>query len=280
MTVRPPDGSEESEASDPVMLAVLSNRGRSGSLLSPEEERLLDDWVAGHLAGEAAERAAALVKRNRLAAEYVLERRLLDAARQGSPVPPSLEARIVGAAPAARASAFGGWWRSLGRRQWLGVAGVAALACVAAIAVAPMLQQTMRDGAPLQVALATFGDRTALFEPSDSRVRGPGPPPAPADQRFRDVEIPLRILRTVLASGDGSSQAAAAREISPYLTNASRPLYVVVDAALKRRLETAAGEDRVPVRIYDLDDPRSSNVRSLVGPIPAGRQAYLLSVKP
>ena len=73
MTVRPPEGSEEPEAVDPVMLAVLSNRGRTATVLSPEEERLLDDWLAGRLSPEAGERAAALVSRNSLAAERVLE---------------------------------------------------------------------------------------------------------------------------------------------------------------------------------------------------------------
>ena len=50
-------------------------------VLSADQERLLDDWVAGRLAPEDAERAAALVKQNTLAAERVLERRLLEAAR-------------------------------------------------------------------------------------------------------------------------------------------------------------------------------------------------------
>ena len=40
------------------------------------------------------------------------------------------------------------------------------------------------------------------------------------------------------------------------------------------------GQERLWVRIYDLDDPRSSNIRSVVGPIPAGKQPYLLSVRP
>src|SRR5262245_21561754 len=266
MTLRPPDGSEEPEAVDPVMLAVLANRGRTAAVLSVEEERLVDAWVAGELAPEAAERAADLVKRNSLAAERVLERRLLDAARQGAAVPQSLEARVLKAAPSAPGSALGGWWRSLSRRQWLGIATLAAAACIAAIAVAPMLQQP-----PLQIAMATITDRTPLF---DTTMRGPG------TQRFRDVEIPSQILRTVFAAADRTSQAAAVREMSPYLVDASRPAYLIVDTALRQKLESEPGQERLWVRIYDLDDPRSSNIRSVVGPIPAGKQPYLLSVRP
>ena len=69
MNARPPDGSDEPEAVDQVMLAVLSNRGRDATLLSAEQERLLDDWVAGRLAADDAERAATLVRQNTLAAE-------------------------------------------------------------------------------------------------------------------------------------------------------------------------------------------------------------------
>src|SRR5260370_20307073 len=86
MSERPPDGSDGPEAVDPVMLAVLSNRGRDATLLTSDQERLLDDWLAGRLGPAEAERAPALTKRNSLAAERVLERRLLEAARQSPTV--------------------------------------------------------------------------------------------------------------------------------------------------------------------------------------------------
>src|SRR5215831_17326009 len=283
MTLRPTEGSEEPEAVDPVMLAVLANRGRNATVLSPEQERLLDDWVAGRLAPEAAERAAELVRRNALAAERVLERRLLDAAHRSSPVPQALEARILGGAPAARSSTLAGWWRSLGRRQWLGVAGVAALACIAALAVAPMLQQTMREGAPVQVALATFTDRTALFEPSDSRVRGGGPPPSPADQRFRDVDIPLPVLKALIATAAQPS-IAASRDIVAYLPAGAdagkAPVRVIVDSALKDKVVADDARERMPVRIYDLKDPRAADIRNLIAGAPDNMHAWLLTLKP
>src|SRR6266851_235581 len=111
MSEHPPDGSDGPEVVDPVMLAVLSNRGREATPLSADQEGLLDDWVAGRLAPEQAERAAALAKQNTLAAERVLERRLLEAARQSPPVPRDLTTRILKASPPPKAAPSGGWWR-------------------------------------------------------------------------------------------------------------------------------------------------------------------------
>jgi hypothetical protein len=283
MSARPPDGSDQPEAPDQVMLAVLSNPGREAIVLSSDEEKLLDDWVAGRLAPDAAERAAGLVKRNALAAERVLERRLLDAARHSPPVPQSLAERVLKSAPPPKASAFGGWWRALHRRQWIGIAGAAALAGIAAIAVAPMLQQTAREGAPLQVAMATFRDRTPLFEASDIRMRGTAPQPSPADLRFRDVEMPAAILRNLVATA-GQPAGTASREIEPYLPAAAdggkKPLRVIVDSALKDRVETSGDRDRVPVRIYDLNDSRVADIRRAIPDIPDNGRPYLLTAKP
>src|SRR5262249_61771878 len=102
----------------------------------------------------------------------------------------------------------------------------------------------------------------------------------PANQRLRDVELPTSFLPTILAPADGPAQAAAVREIEPYLPNAKQPLYLIVDSILRQRLETDTGRDRLPVRLYDLSDPRTSDIRSLVGTVPEGRQAYLVTVKP
>ena len=283
MSAHPPDGSDQPEAPDQVMLAVLSNAGREAIVLSSDEERLLNDWVAGRLAPDAAERAAGLVKRNALAAERVLERRLLDAARHSPPVPQSLAERVLTPASPPKVSAFAGWWRSLGRRQWIGIAGAAALAGIAAIAVAPMLQQTTREGAPLQVAMATFADRTPLFEASDIRMRGTGPQPSPADLRFRDVEVPTGILRNLVATS-GQPAGAASREIEAYLPlgadSGKGRLRVVVDTALKDKVETSGDRERLPVRIYDLKDPRAADIRSAITGIPGNARPYLLTLKP
>src|SRR5215475_15956638 len=137
----PSDGQDPPEVDDPVMLAVLANRGRESRALSPDEERLLDDWAAGRLAPDDAARAAAVVKQNALAAERVLERRLQAAAEEDPPIPQALSARILQAAAPPKASAIGAWWRSLGRRQWISIAGAAALASILVVAGMPVLQQ-------------------------------------------------------------------------------------------------------------------------------------------
>jgi hypothetical protein len=282
MSAHPPDGSDEPEAVDPVMLAVLSNRGRDATLLSSDQEQLLDDWVAGRLAPAEAERAAALVKQNTLAAERVLERRLLEAARQSPTVPQDLAARILKTSPAAKASPSRSWWRSLDRWRWQGLAGAVVLAGVVAVVGVPLWQQAMQGGDSMQVAMVTINDRNPLFEPSDVRMRGPGPQPGPVvEQRFHDVEVPTSILKGLLAAA-ASPRSAASREIEPYLSMSGdgRPAHVIVDSALKAKIDASADGERMLVRIYDLEDPRTADIRPLVGSLPKGRRIYLLTLKP
>jgi hypothetical protein len=282
MSAHPPDGSDEPEAVDPVMLAVLSNRGRDATLLSSDQERLLDDWVAGRLAPAEAERAAALTKQNSLAAERVLERRLLEAARQSPTVPQDLTARILKASPPPKAASSRGWWRSLDRWRWQGLAGAIVLAGVVAVVGVPLWQQAMQGGESMQVAMVTINDRNPLFEPSDVRMRGPGPPPGPVvEQRFHDVEVPTSILKGLLAAA-AAPRSAASREIEPYLSMSGdgRPAHVIVDSALKAKIDASADGERMLVRIYDLEDPRAADIRPLVGPLPKGRRIYLLTLKP
>ncbi len=281
MNARAPDGSDEPEAVDQVMLAVLSNRGREATVLSADQERLLDEWLAGRLAPGDAARAALLVKQNALAAERVLERRLQEAARQSPPVPQDLTARVLKASPPPKASPSGGWWRSFGRWQWTGIAGAAALAAIVAVVGVPLWQQTLQDSGSIQVAMVTINDRNPLFESSDLRMRGPGPQPGPVvEQRFRDVEVPTSILKGLSAAA-ASSRSAASREIEPYLSLSGdgRPSHVILDSALKAKID-ASGDERMLVRIYDLEDPRAGDIRPLVGPLPKGRRIYLLTLKP
>jgi hypothetical protein len=281
MNARAPDGSDEPEAVDQVMLAVLSNKGREATVLSADQERLLDEWVAGRLAPNDAARAATLVKQNTLAAERVLERRLQEAAKQSPPVPQDLTARVLKASPPPKASPSGGWWRSFGRWQWTGVAGAVALAAIVAVVGVPLWQQTLQDSGSIQVAMVTINDRNPLFEPSDVRMRGPGPQPGPVvEQRFRDVEVPTSILKGLSAAA-ASTRNAASREIEPYLSLSGdgRPSHVVLDSALRAKID-ASGDERMLVRIYDLEDPRAGDIRPLVGPLPKGRRVYLLTLKP
>jgi hypothetical protein len=281
MSTRPTDGDRDPEAVDQVMLSILSNRGRSAAVLTPEEERLLDEWVEGQLAPDAAERAMTLAKQNTLAAEHVLERRLLKAAQQGPAVPQDLTARILKLDTPPRTTASGGWWRALGGWRWPSIAGAVALASIVALVGVPLWQQTMQGGGSIQVAMATISDRNPLFEPSDVRMRGSAPQPGPAvEQRFHDVEVPTRILKGLLAAAAPRSDAS--REIASYLPKGGdgRPSQIMVDSALKAKIETSDGRERMFVRIYDLEDPRAADIRPLVGPLPKGRRIYLLTLKP
>jgi hypothetical protein len=282
MNARPPDASDEPEAVDQVMLAVLSNRGRDTTVLSADQERLLDDWVAGRLAPDDAERAAALVRQNTFAAERVLERRLQAAASESPPVPQQLTAQILKASAPPKASALGAWWRSLGRWQWTGIAGAAALASILVVAGMPVLQQMMSGGA-LQVAMVTIGDRSPLFEASDLRMRGTTPPPGPVTgERFRDIEMPTALLKDLVTT-TGQPKSATSGEIERYVLGtgetADRAVRVIVDSSLRQRVD-AADRDRMLVRVYDLNDPRSADVRRLVGLPPGNERAYLVTVRP
>jgi hypothetical protein len=283
MNARPPDGSDEPEAVDQVMLAVLSNRGRDATQLSADQERLLDDWVTGGLTPDDAERAAALVRQNTLAAERVLERRLQAAASESPPVPQQLTAAILKASAPPKASALGAWWRSLGRWQWTSIVGAAALASILVVAGMPVLQQMMSGGGPLQVAMVTINDRGPLFEASDLRMRGTTPPPGPlTGERFRDVEMPTSLLKELVAA-TGQPKSPTSREIERYVLGtgetADRPIRVIVDSSLKQRIDTA-DRDRMVVRVYDLSDPRSTDIRNLIGMAPPNERAFLLTVRP
>jgi hypothetical protein len=281
MNARPPDGSDEPEAVDQVMLAVLSNRGRDATVLSAEQERLLDDWVAGRLAADDAERAAALVRQNTLAAERVLERRLQAAAGESPPVPEQLTAQILKASASPKASPVAAWWRSLGRWRWTSIAGAAALASILVIAGMPVLQQMM-SGGPLQVAMVTISDRGPLFEAADLRMRGTTPPGPVVGERFRDIEMPTSLLKDLIAT-TGQAKSATSREVEDYVLGAGQtadhPIQVIVDSSLKQRLE-ATDRDRMLVRVYDLNDPRSANLKSLIGIPPGNKRAFLLTVRP
>jgi len=201
------------------MLAVLSNRGRDATVLSAEQERLLDDWVAGRLAPDDAERAESLVRKNTLAAERVLDRRLQAAASESPPVPQQLTEQILKASAPPKASALGAWWRSLGRWQWTSIAGAAALASILVVAGMPVLQQMMSGGGPLQVAMVTINDRGPLFEASDLRMRGTTPPPGPVTgERFRDVEMPTGLLKELVAT-TGQPKSSPSREIERYVAS-------------------------------------------------------------
>jgi hypothetical protein len=101
-------------------------------------------------------------------------------------------------------------------------------------------------------------------------------------ERFRDIEMPTALLRDLVAT-TGQSKSAASSEIERHIlgagVTADRPVRVIVDSSLRQRID-AADRDRMPVRVYDLNDPRSADIRRLVGLPPASERAYLLTVRP
>ena len=87
--------SDDSPTTDRAILTALSHRQGDSTPLSPDQERLLDGWVAGRLSSFDADRAADLAKHNVFAAERILERRLISAANEGPAVPRNLAARVL-----------------------------------------------------------------------------------------------------------------------------------------------------------------------------------------
>jgi hypothetical protein len=95
--------------------------------------------------------------------------------------------------------------------------------------------------------------------------------------------MPVNVLKSVLSAA-ATPSAAVAREIDPYLPALGdargQPVRVVVDAALREKVDALQAGDRVPVRIYDLRDPRAADIRPVIGSLPDSGRVYLLTVKP
>ena len=87
--------SDDLRSIDRAMLLALSHRQRDSTPLSLDQERLLDSWIADRLPPIDADRAVELTKRNRFAAERILERRLASAANEGPGVPSTLADALI-----------------------------------------------------------------------------------------------------------------------------------------------------------------------------------------
>lgn len=274
------DGPMNGPKDGPVMLAILGNGGHGGSPLTDPEKRLLDDWIEGRLAADAPARqaAATLARRNALAAEWLLERRLVDLAAR-CPEPPGLAPLVALPSPALP-----------GRRPWIpppwrwpALAGGLVLASALAVVSVPLLQETWRGDAAVQLALVTIADRGALFEPSDIRMRGGERVAVPAtERRFRDLEIPADTLQSLFPQ-DGQPPSSRTRDLEAALRIGPRhdPARILVDATLRARADASPPGASLPVRLYDLDDPRAAPLRAAVGAaLPAGRKVFLLTARP
>jgi hypothetical protein len=282
MSETPLPSDEGLPASDQAVLALLSSGWRDDVNLSTEQEALLDHWVAGQASAEEATSAAELVRKNVFAAERVLERRLLAAAAAGPAVPSSLSARVLQshAQPSARPSVFR--WFSVPRWQWSSIGG--ALAAAAVLMVVGV--QNWPAASTVQVALASIGDRNLVFEPGDVRMRGaPGTPrndqdPA-RDQRYRDIQMPAALLKRLLTGAGTTKSDVEIGEIDKLLdstdSHTGGSLYVALDPILTARISAASQSSSIPVRVYDLRDSRTSEIREKLAPLPRAGRAYLIT---
>jgi hypothetical protein len=274
-----PSGGEEDdmpsrrEADGASLIAALFNRRRQWLPLSSDQTKIVDEFDAGQLAGEAAAAAERLVRENAFAAERVMERRLVQQAERGRAPPRALTERILAEAegvPARRAPrkrAFGAAWLS-----WK-VAGVAVVSVAALVLGGELLLNPMRgpsgigrdaqqandnptDAAvpSVQVAMATIANRDLLVEPSDMKLRAdpgrssagnanPRKEPRTTESvvpRFYDIEVPSDLLAGWMAQARNGSPIPSA-ELEPLVGgvqtfNSSQNVAILFDEALQTRL--------------------------------------------
>lgn len=285
-----------------AFLALLASGPRSKTPLTAAEEALLDTWSAG--TASAAEGAAAeqLVRSNSLAAERILERKLLAAAASSPAAPPSLSAKVLRAHTPAKEIRSGFAWPSFARWQWSGIGGAFAAATIVMVVGLQFLQ----TGGVVQVALVSISDRSLVFEPNDVRMRsaqgatltapvepGAGQPGAaqgaqttgrPAavqqDARYRDVSLPASLIAALVQASSEDAKKAAVRSLQRLLGAAEsdrQPVFVAVDNGLKARTSAAAAT--IPVRVYNLRHSQAASIRDSISGVPRSGSAYLLTYR-
>ena len=208
----PPSGMlDDLNEIDRAMLSAISHRQRDNAPLSLEQERLLDSWIAGRLPAKYADLAAELTKFNKLAAERVLERRLIAVANEGPDIPSALSARILRASrpshgqiaasertvfgeaafdvrldaptvssarnlratrPSRPGSIFNLRWPSFSAWQWSWLGAAAAAFAVIAVFGFQIWQTQFRSDQSFQIAMVTIEDRSVLGEEPRYRTRG------------------------------------------------------------------------------------------------------------
>ena len=263
---------------DGSLMAALFNRRRQWLPLSSDQIRIVDEFVAGRLAGEAAAAAERLVRENAFAAERVMERRLLQQA-ESSPAPPrALTESILREAEraATRRSPvkrpLGAAWLSW---KTVGVVGVTAAAMILGgeLLLNPVRSPTGTGheakeannnpndlASSVQVAMATIANRDLLLEPSDVKLRGEAGRSSMGNAnprkaletsenvvpRFYDIEVPSDLLAGWMAHARAGSQIPSA-ELAPLVGGlqafkSSQNVSILFDEALRTRiLETPPG---------------------------------------
>jgi hypothetical protein len=251
-----------------LMLAILASRNERRAPLSLDEERLLDDWLADRAPSARSDAAADLVRNNGLAAERVLERRLLALASAGAP--PSrrvaerlLKARAAEAVRMPRRRQVPSLWK------WSGV--VAATAAVV-LATTVVLQQPPSD----QATITTVTDLRSLIEAADVQA-------VPSDKPvFKDVEVPMRLLQHLRGKA-ASGAPVEYDQIAPFIADAGRAdrraVRIIVDSALVKEIGANAGHQNMTIRVYDLEAPQMAELLKRIA-VPPNKPTYLLTVKP
>ena len=195
---------------DRAMLTAISHRQRDNTPLSLDEERILDNWIAGALPSRDADRAVELTKHNKIAAERILERRLIAAANEGPDIPSALSARILRASQPSHfqiaaserivfseaafarldastvspslnlrapwsprpGSIFNLRWPSFSAWQWSGLGAAAAAFAVVVVFGFQIWPAQLRSDQNFQIAMVTLDDRSILIEEPRYRTRG------------------------------------------------------------------------------------------------------------
>ena len=251
-----------------LLLAILANHNRRRTALSLDEERLLDDWLAGRLPSDRGDAALELVRGNVFAAERVLERRLLAVASESAPPSARVEA-VVRKALTARAGKAAVRRPVLSLWKW---SGIAAAALAVALVTGVVLQQPPSP----EATIVTVTDLRSLTEAVDLQT-------APAERpAFNDVEVPTRVLQRLPRKAVNGATLAYP-EIAPFITGPGRerhrPFRIIVDSILIKEIAANERHPTMTIRVYDLDDPRLAELRNIVALRSVG-PVYLLTVKP
>jgi hypothetical protein len=281
---------------DRAMLLAISHRQRDNAPLSPEQERLLDDWIAGHLPSNEADRAAELTKLNKLAAERILEHRLIAAANEGPDVRTALSERILRASRPpipGRGSLFNLRWPTFSAWQWSGFGSAVVAIAVIAVFGFQAWQMQLRSNQSFQIAMVTLDDRSILLEEPRYRTRGRRDQAASADAastqkptegHFRDIEVPTTLLRRAIQGASSDKGKLEYSDLMSYLRTQTDSLdsraRIVIDSALldvASKISTERGSTQI--RVYDLDDPRSFPIRGKIKTLPADAPAIFLTLR-
>jgi len=287
---------DTADGDDASLMAALFNRRRQWTPLSSDQIRIVDEFVAGRLAGEVASAAERLVRENAFAAERVMERRLLQQA-ESSPTPPrALTESILRRAEktAARRTPMK---RPFGAAllSWR-IAGVAVVTVVVVVlgrelllnpVPSPTDTATSEQSATvpsIQVAMATIANRDLLLEPSDVKLHGEARRSSTSSANSRkapgtseiivprvyDIEVPSNLLAGWMVLARAGSRIPSA-ELEPLVGslqafNSSGNIAILFDQALLTRIPqpTPPGVARqtsvTRLRVYDLRQQPSDDL--------------------